>query len=96
MHCALIGTGEDDGRLRGVVGQCNAAGRVYFLGHVSMDDLPRWYNAADVFAMPNRDINSDTEGFGIVFAEVGACGKVAIAGLASGTGAAVLNGLTGI
>jgi len=95
VHYALIGAGEDEGRLRGLVEQCIVASRVHFLGHVSMDDLPRWYNAADVFAMPNRDINGDTEGFGMVFAEAGACGKVAIAGLAGGTGAAVLNGLTG-
>jgi phosphatidylinositol alpha-1,6-mannosyltransferase len=70
--------------------------RVHFLGHVSYEDLPRWYNACDVFVMPNRDINGDTEGFGLVFLEAAASGKPAIAGIAGGTGSAVVHGETGL
>jgi phosphatidylinositol alpha-1,6-mannosyltransferase len=69
---------------------------VHFLGHVSYEDLPRWYNACDVFAMPNRDIDGDTEGFGLVFLEVAASGKPAIAGQAGGTESAVVDGETGL
>jgi phosphatidylinositol alpha-1,6-mannosyltransferase len=58
--------------------------------------LPRWYNACDVFAMPNREIEGDTEGFGIVYLEAAACGKSAIAGLAGGTGNAVVDSVTGL
>ena len=48
------------------------------------------------FAMPNRDINGDTEGFGLVFLEAAASGKPAIAGKAGGTGSAVADGKTGL
>ena len=53
------------------------------------------YNAADVAAIPNREIDADTEGFGMVFLEAAACGKPTVAGLAGGTGAAVIDGVTG-
>ncbi len=53
-------------------------------------------NACDVFAMPNREINGDNEGFGMVFIEAAACGKPVLAGEAGGTGAAVIDGQTGL
>lgn len=92
---ALIGVGEDLDYLTRLSRELGVRDRVHFLGHVSEDDLPRWYNACDVFAMPNREINGDTEGFGMVFIEAAACGKPAVAGNAGGTGAAVLDGKTG-
>ena len=92
---ALIGIGEDRDYLMGLAMDLGVEARVHLLGHVSIDDLARWYNACDVFAMPNREINGDTEGFGMVFVEAAACGKPAIAGKAGGTGAAVLDGITG-
>jgi phosphatidyl-myo-inositol dimannoside synthase len=70
--------------------------RVHLLGHVAPDDLPRWYNACNLFAMPNRDINGDTEGFGLVFMEANSCGRPVIAGRAGGTGSAVEHGLNGL
>lgn len=95
-HYALIGIGEDKEYLRELSRQCGVESHVHFLGHVPMDDLPRWYNACEVFAMPNREINGDTEGFGMVFIEAAACGKTAVAGIAGGTGAAVVDGVTGV
>lgn len=95
VRFALIGIGEDMGYLKKLAHELGVDDRVDFLGHVPMVDLPRWYNACDVFLMPNREINGDTEGFGMVFLEAAACGKLAIAGCAGGTGAAVLHGETG-
>ena len=92
---ALIGIGEDRRYLAELASELGVAERVHLLGHVDAGELPRWYNACDVFAMPNREINGDTEGFGMVFIEAAACGKPAIAGQAGGTGAAVVEGLTG-
>lgn len=96
VRYAVVGIGEDQDHLASLARECAVGGRVHLLGHVSPDDLPRWYNAADVVAMPNRDIDGDTEGFGMVFLEAAACGRPAIAGLAGGTGAAVLDGTTGL
>ena len=96
VRYALIGIGEDQDYLLNLALVHGVADRVHLLGHVSVDELPRWYNACDVFAMPNRDINGDTEGFGMVFIEAAACGKPTIAGQAGGTGAAVLDRITGL
>lgn len=96
VRYALIGIGEDLEYLRKLAVESGVAERVHFVGHVSSDDLPRWYNAADVMAMPNREIDGDTEGFGMVFLEAAACAKPTVAGLAGGTGAAVIDGVTGL
>ncbi|CAH1087185.1 glycosyltransferase family 4 protein [Candidatus Nitrotoga sp. 1052] len=95
VQYVLIGIGEDYDYLFDLARKHGVADRVHLLGHVSADDLPRWYNACDVFIMPNREINGDNEGFGMVFIEAAACGKPAIAGQAGGTGAAVVDGVTG-
>jgi phosphatidylinositol alpha-1,6-mannosyltransferase len=95
-HYALIGIGEDRLRLETLGAQHGVVDQLHFLGHVPPSDLPRWYNACDVFAMPNREINGDTEGFGIVYLEAAACAKPAIAGRAGGTGSAVVHNMTGV
>ena len=96
VQYALIGVGEDKEYLLDIAQQQQVSDRVHMLGHVAADDLPRWYNACDIFAMPNREINGDTEGFGMVFIEAAACGKPVLAGKAGGTGAAVEHGVTGL
>jgi phosphatidylinositol alpha-1,6-mannosyltransferase len=96
VQYTLIGIGEDQDYLLDIAREHGVADRVHLLGHVSADDLPRWYNACDVFAMPNREINGDTEGFGMVFIEAAACAKTVVAGTAGGTGAAVIDGVTGL
>jgi len=95
VRYAIIGIGEDFEYLQSLAQELGVKDRVHLLGHVEPADLPRWYNAADVFAMPNREINGDTEGFGMVFLEAAACGKPSVAGDAGGTGAAVVDGETG-
>lgn len=96
VHYALIGIGEDWEYLQGLANELGVSNRLHLLGHVKAEDLPRWYNACSLFAMPNRDIQGDTEGFGLVFLEAGACEKPVLAGLAGGTGSAVVDGETGL
>ncbi|MCU0970191.1 MAG: glycosyltransferase family 4 protein [Rubrivivax sp.] len=96
VHHAIVGIGEDWGYLEQTAAELGVRDRLHLLGHVEPDDLPRWYNACDVFAMPNRDIEGDTEGFGIVYLEANACGKPAVAGITGGTGSAVQDGLNGL
>ncbi|MCK0509215.1 glycosyltransferase family 4 protein [Aromatoleum anaerobium] len=96
VHYAIIGIGEDNDYLAGLAQQLGVGARVHHLGHVPLEDLPRWYNACDLFVLANRDIAGDTEGFGIVFIEAAACGKAVVAGRAGGTGSAVLEGITGL
>lgn len=96
VRYAMIGIGEDRNYLQALAAELGVSDRVHFLGHVAADDLPRWYNAADVAAMPNREIDGDTEGFGMVFLEAAACARPTVAGLAGGTGSAVIDGVTGL
>lgn len=102
VHYALVGAGEDREYLEGIAREAGVQDRAHFLGLVPADDLPRWYNAADVFIMANRKIAAesgrwvDVEGFGMVFLEAAACGKPAIAGRDGGTGSAILEGETGL
>jgi len=96
VHYVLAGTGEDWDYLAGLIKEHYLHGIAHMIGAVADPDLPRWMNACDVFAMPNREINGDNEGFGMVFIEASACGKPVLAGNAGGTGAAVQDGLTGL
>ena len=96
LKIAIIGIGDDRQYLEQLAGDRGIAERLHFLGHVPEDELPRWYNLATLFAMPNREIDGDTEGFGLVFLEAAACACPAIAGDAGGTGDAVEDGVTGL
>lgn len=95
VHYVLAGIGEDEDYLDGLIKEYDLQGVAHRLGKVAAADLPRWMNTCDVFVMPNREINGDNEGFGMVFIEASACGKPVIAGVAGGTGAAVVEGVTG-
>lgn len=96
LRYVIAGIGEDADYLDGLIVEHNVQGIVHRISAVSEADLPRWMNTCDVFAMPNRDINGDNEGFGMVFIEAAACGKPSLAGKAGGTGSAVVEKRTGI
>jgi phosphatidylinositol alpha-1,6-mannosyltransferase len=71
---------------------------VRFVGPVPWNELPRYYAAADVFALPTRERfwGLETEGFPLVYLEAASAGLPVIAGAAGGTGEAVSDGETGI
>lgn len=96
VRYVIAGIGEDADYLDGLIAEHRLQGIAHRIGAVEDADLPRWLNACDVFAMPNRDINGDNEGFGMVFIEAAACGKPSLAGAAGGTGSAVLHNQTGL
>jgi phosphatidylinositol alpha-1,6-mannosyltransferase len=96
VHYAIAGIGDDRDYLQALAREAGVPDRVHLLGAVPAEDLPRWYNACDLFAMPNRDIGGDTEGFGLVYMEANSCGKPVLAGRAGGTGSAVEEGLNGL
>ncbi len=68
-----------------------------FAGAVSWDDLPAYYDAANIFAMPcrTRRAGLDVEGLGIVYLEASATCLPVIAGDSGGAPDAVLDGETG-
>jgi phosphatidylinositol alpha-1,6-mannosyltransferase len=89
------GKGAERNALIQLTEELGLAERVEFLGFVSDESLTGLYESADVFIQPNREINGDTEGFGIVFLEANACGLPVIGGKAGGTGDAIEHGRTG-
>ncbi|HYL80030.1 MAG TPA: glycosyltransferase family 4 protein [Candidatus Acidoferrum sp.] len=93
----IVGTGEEDSRLRSLADELGVGSHVRFAGAVPDRELPDFYRACDVFVLPNREeANQDIEGFGIVFLEANACGKPVVGGRSGGTSDAVVDGLTGL
>jgi phosphatidyl-myo-inositol dimannoside synthase len=93
----LVGSGPADRRLHQLARQLGVAGSVRFTGQVPAAELPAYYDAGDVFAMPCRTRRGglDVEGLGIVYLEASATGLPVIAGDSGGAPDAVINGETG-
>ena len=93
----LVGSGPETGRLRQLARQFGVADSVVFTGQVPDAELPAYYDAGDVFAMPCRTRRGglDVEGLGIVYLEASATGLPVIAGDSGGAPDAVLSGETG-
>jgi phosphatidylinositol alpha-1,6-mannosyltransferase len=81
----VIGDGEERSRLEQLVEELHLQDHVQFRGEESDERLVQCYQQCDVFALPNREISGDIEGFGIVLLEAQACGKPVLAGDSGGT-----------
>ena len=94
---AIVGGGPSEDRLRAMAADL-PAGTVAFSGQVAEDDLPRYYAAGDVFAMPCRTrlAGLEVEGWGNVFVEAAACGKPVVVGDSGGARESLVDGETGI
>jgi phosphatidyl-myo-inositol dimannoside synthase len=56
----------------------------------------RCYQQCDLFALPNRQVGRDIEGFGMVLVEAQACGRPVLAGASGGTRETMDIGRTGV
>jgi len=94
----VVGDGPRGPYLRDLVASVALQDRVVFVGEVRKEDLPLYYQAADVFAMVSRarERQGDVEGFGLVYLEAGACAKPVVAGRSGGVPDAVVDGVTGL
>ncbi|MET7799589.1 glycosyltransferase family 4 protein [Streptomyces decoyicus] len=93
----IVGQGPYERRLRALASQHTAAGSVVFAGGKGHTEMPAFYAAADVFAMPcrTRRAGLEAEGLGIVFLEAAASGLPVIVGNSGGAPDTVLEGKTG-
>jgi glycosyltransferase involved in cell wall biosynthesis len=71
----IAGRGYLEASLKELVEKEGLTSSVRFLGFVSDEDLPRFYQAADLFVLPT----SNLEGFGLVTLEAMSCGTPVIA-----------------
>jgi len=93
----LVGDGPYRADLTRLAERCGVAGSVVFTGSVPWEELPAYYDAGDVFAMPcrTRRRGLDVEGLGIVYLEASATGLPVIGGDSGGAPDAILDGETG-
>ena len=93
----IVGGGPDRDRLVRLA--ADAPNRsVVFAGQVSEGDLPRYYRAGDVFAMPCRSRlgGLEVEGWGNVFLEAAACARPVVVGDSGGARESLAPGETGL
>ena len=83
-------TDDEFRRLKASADRLGIADMVTFTGSVKQSDLPVYYSAADVFALP-----SYYESFGLVALEAMACGAPVVASRVGGLKTFVENGVTG-
>ncbi len=93
----IVGDGPYRERLEKLVDEIGVRRAVRFTGGVSWAELPAYFDAGDVFAMPCRTRRKglDVEGLGIVYLEASAVGIPVVAGKSGGAPDAVLDGKTG-
>ncbi len=82
---SIVGEPWERAYLDTVVAESHAADLVQFRGIPADEELIDCYQQCDLFALANRRIGWDDEGFGMVLLEAQACGKPVIAGRSGGT-----------
>ncbi len=93
----LVGGGPDRPRLERLVDRVGVRRAVRFTGSVPWAELPPYFDAGDVFAMPcrTRRLGLEPEALGIVFLEAAASGLPIVVGDSGGAPDAVRDGDTG-
>lgn len=91
----IAGDGEERSALESLVRELGLDDLVQFRADVNDNELLTLYQQCDLFALPNRAVGHDIEGFGMVLLEAQSCGKPVLAGDSGGTREALLPGVTG-
>jgi phosphatidyl-myo-inositol dimannoside synthase len=93
----LVGSGPSGNGLRRLAWRLKVAESVLFAGSVPRPELPGYYDAGDVFAMPCRTRRGglDVEGLGLVYLEASATGLPVIGGDSGGAPDAIRDGESG-
>jgi phosphatidylinositol alpha-1,6-mannosyltransferase len=91
----IVGDGPFRESLEAMVEDSGLKSRVQFFSSISHEELPRYYQNADIFVMPTISSPVDREGFGIVYLEAGLFELPVIASDLPGVDEAVLDQVTG-
>jgi phosphatidyl-myo-inositol dimannoside synthase len=93
---SIVGEGWEQDYLRQLAVDQAVQDHVEFRGAPSDRELIACYQQCDLFALPNRAVGWDFEGFGIVLLEAQSCGKPVVTGASGGTIETIEDGRTGI
>ncbi len=96
INYAIVGGGAEHQALESLAFELGVCGQVQFLGEVDDVQMIECYRHCDLFALPNRRVGHDDEGFGMVLLEAQACGRPVLAGASGGTRETLLDGVTGV
>jgi phosphatidylinositol alpha-1,6-mannosyltransferase len=91
----MAGEGWERDYLARIVDELRLGDSVQFREVMTDEELAECYQQCDLFALPNRRVGWDIEGFGIVLLEAQACGKAVLAGRSGGTADTLIPGETG-
>jgi phosphatidyl-myo-inositol dimannoside synthase len=94
----IVGKGPDGDRLRALAARLRVSDRVVFAGAIEAADLPAYFRAGDVFAMPcrHRLLGLEVEALGAVFLQAAGVARPSVAGRVGGVPDAVEDGETGL
>jgi phosphatidylinositol alpha-1,6-mannosyltransferase len=94
----LVGQGPIRSMLDKSIRHLGLEHKVIFSGRIKFEDLPKYIQLGEVFAMPSRDrfFGLEVEGLGIVYLEASACGVPVIVGKSGGAPDAVIENQTGL
>ncbi len=89
----IVGEGDLKQYYASLVDQFRLNSRTIFSGYVSNEELPRYYNLADVFALPSID---KSEAFGLALVEAMSCGKPVVASNLPGVRSVITEKMNGL
>jgi phosphatidylinositol alpha-1,6-mannosyltransferase len=92
----IVGDGGERKALEALSREVGVSDCVHFAGEISDDAMIRCYQQCDLFVLPNREVDGDIEGFGMVLLEAQSCGKPVVAGDSGGTAETMIPGETGL
>lgn len=94
-HYMIVGLPTRKKELQDLARQLGVFEHVHFFERVNNDELIRFFNSCDVFAMTSKmTADGDFEGYGIAVVESALCGKPSVVSGNSGLSEAVLDGET--
>jgi len=88
----VVGDGDLRPYYEKMVADLNLKNQIIFAGSLPAEDLPAYYNLADVVVLPSLD---QSEAFGMVLIEAAACGKPIVASNLPGVRSVVEYGVNG-
>jgi phosphatidyl-myo-inositol dimannoside synthase len=95
LFYAIVGRGECEAELRSFIDSSGLSSSAAVYTDLNDEALIKSYQQCDIFILPNRTIENDIEGFGMVLVEAQACGRPVIAGNSGGTAETMIVGKTG-